>query len=497
MRNSYYPETPGYEGWGQGVGGGLRAVACGGIGVILDGGGENTYEFDYLSHGGGYWCGLGFARDFGGNTKRLITRTAYNGGPRAYESFQRFGCGWGCHYAMGFLFDDSGDDVYEARSWAPAWPGTARWACCATSPETTTTRPPADRPKEPAPRWASASSSTTDGDDVYEGYGQGYATPGISYHHLPECGGNFSFLIDYGGKDTYGCGAENNGYNQRGDGGRLHHRSSPPGGDSAYGSSRLGPADPPPACEIRETEKVLAGGLRRDENHLCENLLRPLPAVSYGELAGHSVASELGGSNRSIEVTRRFFDECPIRQITLIGVSAAFLLSPLALAARGDDTAKKADAKPAKQSAAPSAKAKPKLSPELAALRDQVLKQQLATQQKQTFNTRQNSATEILSVCLAFGCNSEVSLEGSDGNRINGIACLCWNYPCQGFELLGSYNDHLAARIGYGYQEHPGEFLATLAMSRVPEELPDPCRRKVADHRRPGRSGKARLPHRR
>ncbi len=37
-------QTPGYEGWGQGVGGGLRAVADGGVGVILDGGGENTYE---------------------------------------------------------------------------------------------------------------------------------------------------------------------------------------------------------------------------------------------------------------------------------------------------------------------------------------------------------------------------------------------------------------------------------------------------------------------
>ena len=112
-RNSYYPETPGYEGWGQGVGAGIRQVASGGIGVILDGGGENTYEFDYLSHGGGYWCGLGFARDFGGNTKRLIARNAYNGGPRTQTSFQRFGCGWGCHYAMGFCFDDAGDDLYE------------------------------------------------------------------------------------------------------------------------------------------------------------------------------------------------------------------------------------------------------------------------------------------------------------------------------------------------------------------------------------------------
>jgi hypothetical protein len=55
-----------------------------------------------------------------------------------------------------------------------------------------------------------------DGDDVYEGYGQGYASPGISYHTLPYCGGNFSFLVDYGGKDTYGCEAQNNSITVRG-----------------------------------------------------------------------------------------------------------------------------------------------------------------------------------------------------------------------------------------------------------------------------------------
>jgi hypothetical protein len=63
-------------------------------------------------------------------------------------------------------------------------------------------------------------------------------------------------------------------------------------------------------------------------------------------------------------------------------------------------------------------------------------------------------------------------LEGPDGQRINGITCLCWNYPCQGFELLGFYKNHAAARIGYGYQEHPGEFLAMLAMSRVADNYP-------------------------
>ena len=109
-----YEETPGYEGWSQGLGAGIRQVANGGIGVILDGGGDDIYEFDYLAHGGGYWLGMGFARDFGGNDKRLgATRTAYNGGARTEQRFQRFGCGFGCHYALGFCIDDRGNDSYN------------------------------------------------------------------------------------------------------------------------------------------------------------------------------------------------------------------------------------------------------------------------------------------------------------------------------------------------------------------------------------------------
>ena len=129
-------------------------------------------------------------------------------------------------------------------------------------------------------------------------------------------------------------------------------------------------------------------------------------------------------------------------------------------------------AKPAKDAAAPpAAKPKRELSPALAALRD-LVRQTLAMHQKQAFNTRENSATEIMNYCLAFGCGTEVSLDGSDGQRINGITCLCWNYPCGGFEMLGPSQGHIAARIGYGYQEHPGEFLAMLAMSRVPPNYP-------------------------
>ncbi len=34
-------------------------------------------------------------------------------------------------------------------------------------------------------------------------------------HGLPACGGNFSFVVDYGGTDKYGCRAKNNSYNTR------------------------------------------------------------------------------------------------------------------------------------------------------------------------------------------------------------------------------------------------------------------------------------------
>ncbi len=51
---------------------------------------------------------------------------------------------------------------------------------------------------------------------MWDGWTQAYASPGISYHHLPECGGNFSFLINYGGNSSFGCGAERHCYMQRG-----------------------------------------------------------------------------------------------------------------------------------------------------------------------------------------------------------------------------------------------------------------------------------------
>jgi hypothetical protein len=216
-RDSYYPETPGYEGWGQGVGGGIRQVASGGIGVILDGAGDDVYEFDYLSHGGGYWCGLGFARDFGGNDQRLITRTAYNGGPRTQPSFQRFGCGWGCHYSLGFCFDDAGNDVYEGTIMGSGMAWDCSMGVLADFAGDDHYKATGGLTQGTGAQMGFGILFDYTGNDVYDGYGQGYAPSGISYHTLPGCGGNFSFLVDYGGKDKYGSGAQNSSYIQRGD----------------------------------------------------------------------------------------------------------------------------------------------------------------------------------------------------------------------------------------------------------------------------------------
>ncbi len=214
--NSYKPETPGYEGFGQGVGGGIRQVADGGIGMLLNGGGHSVYEFDYLSHGGGYWCGLGFARDFGGNSKSLICRKNFYGSDRTEALFQRFGCGWGCHYAQGFCFDDKGHSTFEGSIMGSGM----GWDCslgalCVLG---------GDNHFEAANSLVQGCGAQGSigilyqyGDDSdFKGYGQGYSPSNLTYHKPQDCGGNFSFLVCYGAGNKFGCGAQEHSIIQRG-----------------------------------------------------------------------------------------------------------------------------------------------------------------------------------------------------------------------------------------------------------------------------------------
>ncbi len=110
-------------------------------------------------------------------------------------------------------------------------------------------------------------------------------------------------------------------------------------------------------------------------------------------------------------------------------------------------------------------------SKEMLALRDQI-RRVLEAVQRRPFNTRDNTAVEMIYASLPLGCESEVRIGSPSGEKINGITCLCWNYPCAGFELLKPTEDRIVARVGYGLQDSPAHLLALLAQSRVPADYP-------------------------
>lgn len=212
-----YPEHPGYDGWGQGIGAGVRGVACGGIGVLLEGEGNDVYEFDYFGHGGGYWMALGFLRDFSGDDVRVgATLKSYTNNARTQERWQRFSNGFGCHYALGFLFDDAGNDRYNGTimGLGMAWDLSGGFLvdfCGDDAYEAT-----GGLTQGTGAEGSLGFLLDYRGQDKYLGRGQGYASGSITYHQAYDCGGNFSFVVDHGGPDQYGSGAKNNMMSQRG-----------------------------------------------------------------------------------------------------------------------------------------------------------------------------------------------------------------------------------------------------------------------------------------
>lgn len=85
----------------QGVGFGFRTRLAGGTGILLDLSGDDRYFAGEFSQGGGYYLGIGIARDAGG-------RDFWNG--------DRYAHGWSAHQAVGVLIEDAGDDVFLSRT---------------------------------------------------------------------------------------------------------------------------------------------------------------------------------------------------------------------------------------------------------------------------------------------------------------------------------------------------------------------------------------------
>lgn len=98
-----------FQGFSQGVGFGIRPLDTGGVGLLLDGGGDDRYEAGEFSQGGGYFWALGLLHDAAGND-------LYYG--------NRYAQGFGAHQAAGRLYDVAGDDAYwsmTAAAQGAAW----------------------------------------------------------------------------------------------------------------------------------------------------------------------------------------------------------------------------------------------------------------------------------------------------------------------------------------------------------------------------------------
>lgn len=145
--------TPGvYRGMSQGFGIGFRSFAAGGIGTLLDLGGNDHYVAGNFSQGGGYFLSLGILHDAFGDDR--------------YDA-SRYNQGFGVHSAAGILLDDAGDDRYRcevAANQGSAWDLGVGWLVDGA------------------------------GDDRYEAHG--LSQGGSSQN-------GFSVLLDLGGKDDY------------------------------------------------------------------------------------------------------------------------------------------------------------------------------------------------------------------------------------------------------------------------------------------------------
>jgi len=113
-----------FQSLSQGFGMGWRGFAGGGIGMLLDGRGNDRYLADYFGQGAAYWFSWGLLYDGGGNDSYVARRYAQGAGVHfavgtlldAYgnDRYQSWAVSMGCghDYGVGLLWDGRGDDYY-------------------------------------------------------------------------------------------------------------------------------------------------------------------------------------------------------------------------------------------------------------------------------------------------------------------------------------------------------------------------------------------------
>ncbi len=108
---------------------------AGGLGSLLDAGGNDTYSAGNWAQGCGYWFGTGLLWDGGGGDDAFsangwaqgsgahfcVGALVDEGGNDAYKVAQNWGPGYGHDFTVGVLLDVSGDDVYASGESGLGW----------------------------------------------------------------------------------------------------------------------------------------------------------------------------------------------------------------------------------------------------------------------------------------------------------------------------------------------------------------------------------------
>jgi hypothetical protein len=207
-----------HRGQSQGFGYGVRGYAAGGVGALLDLGGDDRYVAGEFSQAGGYYFGLGVLHDRAGND-------LYHG--------NRYGQAFAAHQAAGILVDEAGDDQYwsmTAASQAGTWDqsvgllldkaGDDAYRCDGLG-------------QGGAAMQAIALLIDLAGRDRYVGRGtsvQGQGG-GNSYHHLADKVFSFSALLDLGGSSDVYSGERRDGETRR----TGSFNAAAPGDSDLYG----------------------------------------------------------------------------------------------------------------------------------------------------------------------------------------------------------------------------------------------------------------------
>lgn len=120
-----------YQSLSQGFGYGIRpdplVGASGGVGVIAEASGNDSYVADYFAQGASYWFALGILDDREGSDRYIAGRYSQGAGVHSSAGvlidgegddnyLADFGVSQGCghDYGIGFLLDNGGDDRYIA-----------------------------------------------------------------------------------------------------------------------------------------------------------------------------------------------------------------------------------------------------------------------------------------------------------------------------------------------------------------------------------------------